>query len=96
MGLVSRLFVSTPILSYQGQFKGFYEGWGGNRTYILDMAGFAVNVRFLRDRTNASMPFLAGAEENMFLQSLQLRLIDIGMKIGHWYPIFKMPKSLCF
>ena len=45
VGLVSRLFVSTPILNYQGQFKGFYEGWGGNRTYILDMAGFATNVK---------------------------------------------------
>ena len=39
VGFVSNLFVSTPILDLQGKFKGFYEGWSGNRTFLLDMAG---------------------------------------------------------
>ena len=40
------------------------------------MAGFAVNVDFLAHRPNASMPFWAGYEEDVFLQSLDLKLSD--------------------
>ena len=88
VGFIGKTGVSSPIVK-GGKVIGFHDAWFGNREFPIDMAGFAVNVRFLRDRINASMPFLAGAEENMFLQSLQLRLIDIGKHIGHWYPIFK-------
>ena len=41
------------------------------------MAGFAVNVNFLSTRPNASMPFWAGYEEDVFLQSLDLKLSDL-------------------
>ena len=42
------------------------------------MAGFAVNVNFLKNKSNASMPFLAGAEEDLFLQSLDIQMEDLG------------------
>ncbi len=46
VGLMSGLFVSTPILEKNtGKFSGFYEGWVGDRQYAVDMAGFAVSVR---------------------------------------------------
>ena len=80
VGLVSKLFVSTPILSYQGQFKGFYEGWGGNRTFILDMAGFAVGVKHFMSKAQPYyskgdinlMAFKKGYEEETFLQVMNV------------------------
>lgn len=40
------------------------------RKFPVDMAGFAVNVKFLLQRPNATMPFKAGYEEDGFLKSL--------------------------
>jgi hypothetical protein len=34
------------------------------RKYVIDMAGFAVNVNVLRQNPNASMPYLMGYEED--------------------------------
>ena len=45
VGFMSDLFVSSPILDKRGRFHGFYEGWIGNRTYPVDMAGFAVSIK---------------------------------------------------
>ena len=46
VGFMSDLFVSTPILDPNGKFRAFYEGWIGNRTYPVDMAGFAVGIKY--------------------------------------------------
>ena len=78
VGFIGKTGVSSPIVE-GGKVIGFHDDWFGYRKYPIDMAGFAVNVRFLRDRPNATMPFLAGYEESKFLQSLQIRLDDIGM-----------------
>jgi hypothetical protein len=40
------------------------------------MAGFALSVDFVATRTNASMPFWAGYEEDVFIQSLDVHLDD--------------------
>lgn len=45
VGLVTRLGVSTPIVS-SGKLVGFYDGWIAGRRFPVDMAGFAVNVQF--------------------------------------------------
>lgn len=45
VGIVSDRPVSTPMLSRNGTLINFYEGWLGNRTFPVDMAGFAVNVK---------------------------------------------------
>lgn len=86
VGFVSNLFVSTPILDAQGQFKDFYEGWKGNRTYLLDMAGFAVNVKHFMHKAEQFyaqaghqeiMAFQKGYEEETFLQAMQVPMDQI-------------------
>ena len=46
VGFVAQLFVSTPILDHNGNFKSWYDGWVGDRAYAVDMAGFAVGIKF--------------------------------------------------
>uniref|UniRef100_A0A1Q3FZL3 Galactosylgalactosylxylosylprotein 3-beta-glucuronosyltransferase n=2 Tax=Culex tarsalis TaxID=7177 RepID=A0A1Q3FZL3_CULTA len=69
VGLISKYGVSSPIVA-NGTINGFYDGWIGGRKYPIDMAGFAVSVKFLLSRPKAEMPFKAGYEEDGFLRSL--------------------------
>lgn len=54
---------------------GFFDSWPGSRTFPVDMAGFAVNIEYLNP--SASMPYIAGHEEDRFLVSLGLKIEDI-------------------
>ncbi|XP_021704958.1 galactosylgalactosylxylosylprotein 3-beta-glucuronosyltransferase P [Aedes aegypti] len=79
VGLISKYGVSSPIV-VNGSITGFYDGWIGGRKYPIDMAGFAVSVKFLLSRPKAEMPFKAGYEEDGFLRSLDpLDLKDIDL-----------------
>lgn len=69
VGLVTKFGLSSPILR-NGKLSGFYDGWIGGRKYPVDMAGFAVNVKFFLSRPKAIMPYDAGYEEDKFLRSL--------------------------
>lgn len=69
VGLCTKFGLSSPIIR-NGTFAGFYDGWVAGRKFPVDMAGFAVNVKFLMQRPNATMPFRAGYEEDGFLKSL--------------------------
>ncbi|KRG06580.1 galactosylgalactosylxylosylprotein 3-beta-glucuronosyltransferase P isoform X2 [Drosophila mojavensis] len=69
VGLVTKTGVSSPIIR-EGKLDGYYDGWIGGRKYPVDMAGFAVSVKFLHERPNAKMPFKPGYEEDGFLRSL--------------------------
>ncbi|XP_014474353.1 PREDICTED: galactosylgalactosylxylosylprotein 3-beta-glucuronosyltransferase P [Dinoponera quadriceps] len=69
VGLCTKFGLSSPILK-NGKFAGFYDGWIAGRKFPVDMAGFAVSVKFLQQRPNATMPFRAGYEEDGFLKSL--------------------------
>nr|NP_001246713.1 glucuronyltransferase P, isoform D [Drosophila melanogaster]NP_648448.1 glucuronyltransferase P, isoform A [Drosophila melanogaster]Q9VTG7.1 RecName: Full=Galactosylgalactosylxylosylprotein 3-beta-glucuronosyltransferase P; AltName: Full=Beta-1,3-glucuronyltransferase P; AltName: Full=Glucuronosyltransferase P; Short=GlcAT-P; AltName: Full=UDP-glucuronosyltransferase P; Short=DmGlcAT-BSII [Drosophila melanogaster]AAF50082.1 glucuronyltransferase P, isoform A [Drosophila melanogaster]AFH04384 len=69
VGLVTKTGVSSPIIQ-AGKLVGYYDGWIGGRKYPVDMAGFAVSVKFLKERPNAQMPFKPGYEEDGFLRSL--------------------------
>ncbi|KAH8259858.1 hypothetical protein KR026_012016, partial [Drosophila bipectinata] len=69
VGLVTKTGVSSPIIQ-AGKLVGFYDGWIGGRKYPVDMAGFAVSVKFLKERPKAEMPFKPGYEEDGFLRSL--------------------------
>lgn len=80
------------------QVVAFFDSWPGSRTFPIDMAGFAVNIEYLKP--SASMPFIAGHEEDRFLVSLGLKLDDIEpladncSKILVWHTKtvkFKMP-----
>lgn len=61
--------LSSPIVR-KGILDGFYDGWIGGRKYPVDMAGFAVNVKFFLSRPKAAMPYKPGYEEDGFLKSL--------------------------
>lgn len=69
VGLVTKFGLSSPIVK-NGALFGFYDGWIGGRKYPVDMAGFAVNVKFFLSRPKAVMPYHAGYEEDKFLRSL--------------------------
>lgn len=69
VGLCTKFGLSSPIIK-GGKFVGFYDGWIAGRKFPVDMAGFAVSVKFLLQRPNATMPFKAGYEEDGFLKSL--------------------------
>lgn len=69
VGLVTKTGVSSPIIR-NGKLDGYYDGWIGGRKYPVDMAGFAVSVKFLHERPKAKMPFKPGYEEDGFLRSL--------------------------
>ena len=69
VGLCTKYGLSSPVVK-NGKFSGFYDGWVAGRKFPVDMAGFAVNVKFLLERPNASMPYRAGYEEDGFLKSL--------------------------
>nr|XP_034175899.1 galactosylgalactosylxylosylprotein 3-beta-glucuronosyltransferase P-like isoform X2 [Osmia lignaria] len=69
VGLCTKFGLSSPIIKNE-KFVGFYDGWIAGRKFPVDMAGFAVSVKFLHQRPNATMPFKAGYEEDGFLKSL--------------------------
>ncbi|CAI6353780.1 unnamed protein product [Macrosiphum euphorbiae] len=69
VGLCTRTGLSTPIVK-NGQLIGFYDGWIAGRKFPVDMAGFAVSVKFLLERPNAQMPYKPGFEEDGFLRTL--------------------------
>ena len=47
VGLVSDRPVSAPVV-VGGRVTDFYEGWTGNRTFPVDMAGFAFSVSLFK------------------------------------------------
>lgn len=59
---------------------GFFDSWGAQRQFPVDMAGFAVSLAYLSRSPNATMPYKAGYEEDEFLKSIGLRLEDIEPK----------------
>lgn len=65
VGLCTRTGLSTPIVK-NGKLIGFYDGWIAGRKFPVDMAGFAVSVKFLLEvsynansgyKSNAIVPF---------------------------------------
>jgi len=76
VGLVAELGLSTPIVR-DGMVVGFYDGFISERTYPVDMAGFAVNVQYFLQQKHVTMPFKQGYEEDGFLRSLKFSISDI-------------------
>lgn len=65
--------ITSPIVK-NGKVVGFSDDWFASRMFPVDMAGFAINVEFLASRPEASMPFWAGYEEDVFIQTLDIKL----------------------
>ena len=79
VGFIGGQGVSSPVV-VGGKVVGFSDDWFAQRQFPVDMAGFAVGLKFLRDshpRADRAMPYKAGYEEDMFLQNLKLELGDI-------------------
>ena len=49
VGLIGPQFVSSPVVASNGSVVDFHDVWRGGRKFICDMAGFAVNVGFLKE-----------------------------------------------
>lgn len=76
VGLIGDYGVSSPVVK-DGKVIGFYDSWPAKRIFPVDMAGFAVNIEYFLKHPDASMPYKAGYEEDLFLRSLNLTLDDI-------------------
>ncbi len=48
VGMVTKLQLSSPVLNSEGIVVDYYDGYISNRTFPIDMAGFAVNTGFYR------------------------------------------------
>lgn len=70
-----QMTIREKQLNIHFQVVGFFDSWPARRTFPVDMAGFAVNLKFLKP--DAIMPYIAGYEEDKFLRSLDLQLEDI-------------------
>ncbi|CAO1413352.1 unnamed protein product [Diamesa hyperborea] len=79
VGLIGLYSVSSPIVE-NGRVVGFFDSWLAKRKWPVDMAGFAVGLRYLADFPNASMPYKAGYEEDSFLKSIGLKIEEIEPK----------------
>ncbi|MCL4129096.1 UNVERIFIED_CONTAM: hypothetical protein GTU68_051857 [Idotea baltica] len=79
VGLVGGYSVSSPVLN-KGTVVSFYDAWPAGRKFQVDMAGFAVNVGFMKSQKKVTMPYIAGHEEDGFLKSLCISLADIEAK----------------
>ncbi|XP_023327196.1 galactosylgalactosylxylosylprotein 3-beta-glucuronosyltransferase S [Eurytemora carolleeae] len=79
VGFIGGQGVSSPIV-LDGVVVGFSDDWFAQRKFPVDMAGFAVNIDFIRSRNpraDLSMPYKAGYEEDYFIRSLKPRLTEI-------------------
>ena len=79
VGFIGYQGVSSPIVK-NGKVIGFSDAWFAQRKFPVDMAGFAINIKFLKSRNpsaDTAMPYKAGYEEDFFLQSLKLSLSEI-------------------
>lgn len=76
VGLVTKTGLSSPVLQ-NGRWVDWFDGWIVDRTFPVDMAGFAVSVPFLLSVPDAGMPYIPGYEETGFLNSLHVTVNDI-------------------
>ncbi|XP_065358337.1 galactosylgalactosylxylosylprotein 3-beta-glucuronosyltransferase S isoform X2 [Calliphora vicina] len=79
VGLIASYGISGPVVR-KGKVVGFLDSWVAGRRWPVDMAGFAVNLAYMSEYPNASMPFKPGYEEDYFLRSIALTLDKIEPK----------------
>lgn len=53
VGLVGGLLVEKPYVNSKGKVTGWNSAWKPERTFPVDMAGFAINLKVLRNHPNA-------------------------------------------
>lgn len=76
VGLILGLGISSPIV-HDGKVVGFHDPSGG-RTFMLDMAGFAVNINLIqRENAAANISYRASLLEDSFLKSVGVTVSDL-------------------
>ncbi|KAH6929392.1 hypothetical protein HPB50_026908 [Hyalomma asiaticum] len=77
VGLTGTYRVSSPVVSSGGKVEGFLERHNPNRTFPMDMAGFAINVRLILSSTRPRMGVDILRVATVFLESLGVSLEDL-------------------
>ncbi|KAL7643442.1 UNVERIFIED_CONTAM: hypothetical protein RMT77_005424 [Armadillidium vulgare] len=80
VGMVGEFPFSTPVVNEDGKVIGFFDFFTLGRMFQIDMAGFAVNVRYFKNQSNVTMPYMAGYEEDGFLRSLGIQFSELEAK----------------
>lgn len=81
VGLIPGYGLSSPIVdSTSGKVIGFHDPYIETRIFVVDMAGFAVNLQFFLSKPNATMQYKVGYIEDSFLISLGIKFTDIEPK----------------
>ncbi|CAN8006792.1 unnamed protein product, partial [Ixodes hexagonus] len=77
VGLVGGYGLSSPVVA-EGRVVAFHDAYDAGRSFRVDMAGFAVNLRLvLRAADSLDMPYVLGMQENRFLKSLNVTMADL-------------------
>ena len=75
VGFVGDNDFSSQII-HNFQVIGFSDPWFAGRKFPVDMAGFAVNIELLK-KYRPKMPYLAGFEETLFHENMNVTFEDI-------------------
>ena len=76
VGVLTEYMLGTPIVR-NGRVEGFYDGYVAGRKFPIDMAGFAINIKYLLSRPFVEFQPVAGFQETALLTSLGVELSDI-------------------
>ncbi|CAD6222430.1 GSCOCG00000967001-RA-CDS [Cotesia congregata] len=99
VGLVGGLMVERPICdNTTNKVIGFNSVWKPERSFPLDMAGFAINLKILLEKKDTAFSFRAkpGYQESEFLEQLVTRdqlepLADCCTKVYVWHTRTESP-----
>lgn len=96
VGLVGGVMAEKPQVNKDGRVVGFEVGWGADRKFATDMAGFAVNIDLFKGRKEVQFPLKVriGWLESDFLSGLieveQLEPVSMG-RILVWHTRTEKP-----
>ncbi|XP_001946469.1 galactosylgalactosylxylosylprotein 3-beta-glucuronosyltransferase I isoform X1 [Acyrthosiphon pisum] len=106
VGLVGGLLVEKPLINSKGKVIGWNSAWRPERPFPVDMAGFAINLKLLRNHPNAAFSWdvSRGFQESAILSQVttveQLEpMADNCSKVYVWHtrteePILKAEEKL--
>ena len=96
VGLVGGVMVERPLVASDGAVTGWSVGWGTDRPFATDMAGFAINLSYLLSHTSAKFASSVkiGYLESEFLKHL-VHLEDLeavgGDRVLVWHTRTEQP-----
>ncbi|XP_071441910.1 galactosylgalactosylxylosylprotein 3-beta-glucuronosyltransferase I [Hetaerina americana] len=100
VGLVGGLMVEKPILDNEGHVRGFNSAWKPERPFPVDMAGFAINIKLLleKSRSEFSLEVPGGFQESELLRQLIPSVKDLEPRASNctrvyvWHTRTEAPK----